>query len=91
MYEAVGRAEEEMPVRGLDVTNEEWGYQVLYQISSDGPEIQILAGEVFGWPGAARWKLKEKAKSDETVRKYVRSLNCDYHQRSTAEETALER
>jgi hypothetical protein len=53
MYEAAGRAEGAMLLRGLDVANEEMGYQVLNQIRFDGPEIEILTSEVFGWLSAA--------------------------------------
>lgn len=90
LYEAAGRAEAEMLIRGLGVANEEWGYQVLDQVCSDEPEIEILMSEVFGWLDVAGERLKEKAKSDTTVRKYVRSLNGDYNQKHTVEGTLAE-
>lgn len=76
MYEAAGRAEAEMLVRGSDVANEEWRYQVLNQICSDGLDIEILLSEVLGWLDVAGRKLKEKAALDRTVWKYVRGLNA---------------
>jgi hypothetical protein len=53
MYEAAGCVEGEMLLRGLDVANEEWSYQVLNQICFDGPEIGILVSKVFGWLNVA--------------------------------------
>lgn len=44
VYEAVGRAEAEMLARGLDVANEDWGYEVLNLFCSDGPELEVLIG-----------------------------------------------
>jgi hypothetical protein len=46
--------------------------------------------EVFGWLDVAWWKLKEKATSDRTARKYVRNLNDDDNQTYTAERTLTE-
>lgn len=61
IYEAASRAEGEVLVRDLDVLDEEWGYEVLTQICSDGPKMENLVSEVFGWLDVAVWKLREKA------------------------------
>jgi len=79
-----------MLIRDLGVSNEAWGYLVLNQVCSDRPEIEILMSEVFGWLDVAGWRLKEKAVSETTVQKYVRSLNGDYNQRHTVEGTMIE-
>lgn len=42
VYEAVGRAEAEMFIRNLDVANENWGYEVLSLVCSNGPELEVL-------------------------------------------------
>jgi len=90
VYEAVGRAEAEMLVRGLDVANEDWGYEVLNLSCSDGPELEVLIGQVFAWLEVARSKLKEKVETETAARGYVRSLDGDYSKRQTVEEALAE-
>lgn len=90
VYEAVGRAEAEMLVRGLDVADEDWGYEVLNLVCSDGPELEVLIGQVFAWLDVAGSRLREKAESETAVRGYVRSLHGDYSRRHTVEGTLVE-
>lgn len=90
LYDAVGRALAEMLICGLGVANEEWGYEVFNLVYSDGPEIEVLIGQVFGWLDVAGWKLKQKAELETTVRKYTRSLDGDYNERHTVKRTLAE-
>jgi hypothetical protein len=88
--EATGRAEAEMLLRGLDVANEQWGFEVVNLVCSDGPELEIMISEVFAWLDVAAWKLKEKIKSETPVQEFVYSLNGDYTKRHTVEATLSE-
>jgi hypothetical protein len=47
--EATGRAEAEMLLRGLDIANEQWDFEVLKLVCSNGPELEIMISEVFAW------------------------------------------
>jgi hypothetical protein len=68
-FEAIGRTEAEMFVRGFDaVVHEYWGYQVIDLVCSDRPGLDILMSEVIGWLDVAGWKLKEKLGSGEKIR-----------------------
>jgi hypothetical protein len=89
-YEAAGRAEAEMLIRDFGVVDEQRGYLIVNQVCSDGPEIEILISEVFGWLDVAGWKLKERAMSETIVRKYTRSLDGDYRKKHTVEGTLAE-
>jgi hypothetical protein len=89
-FEVAGRAEAEMLIRHFGVVDEQRGYLTLNQVCSDGPEVEILISEVFGWLEVAGSKLKEKAESETTVRKYSRSLDGDYRKKHTVEGTLAE-
>ena len=88
--EATGRAEAEMLLRGLDVADEQWGFEVLNLVCSDSPELEIMISEVFAWLDVAGWKLKEKARSETAMQKYDYSLNGNYAKRHTVEATLTE-
>ena len=90
VYEAVGRAEAEMLVRGPDEANEDRGFEVLNLICSDGPELEVLIGQIFPWLDVAGSKLKDKVESETAARGYVRSLDGDYSKRQTVEEALAE-
>jgi hypothetical protein len=45
--EATGRAEAEMLLRGLDIANEQWGFEILNLVCSNGAELEIMISEVF--------------------------------------------
>jgi hypothetical protein len=90
VHEAVGRAEAEMLIRGLDVANENWAYEVLNLVCSNGPEMEVQIGQVFTWLDVAGSKLKEKVESESTVRNYTYSLGGDYRKRQTVAGTLAE-
>lgn len=90
VYEAVGRAEAEMFIRNLDVANGNWGYEVLSLVCSNGPELEVLIGQIFAWSDVAGSKLKEKVELETAVRSYMRTLGGDYSKRHTVEGTLME-
>jgi hypothetical protein len=38
-----------MLLRGLDIANEQWDFEVLKLVCSNGPELEIMISEVFAW------------------------------------------
>jgi hypothetical protein len=88
-YEAVGRAEAKMLLRGI-VVSENWGYRILNLVCSDRPELEVLICEVFGWLDVAGWKLKEKVMSEKTARVRFYGLGSDPNKRRAAVEKTLE-
>jgi hypothetical protein len=66
-FEAVGRVEAEMLVRGFDaVTSEHWGFEVLDLVCSDRAGLDIFLSQVLAWLEVAGHKLRDKAQSEET-------------------------
>jgi hypothetical protein len=88
-YEAVGRTEAKMLLRGL-VVNENWGYRILNLVCSDRPELEVLIYEVIGWLDVASWKLKEKVMSGKTTRVRFYGLGSDPNKRRAAVGETLE-
>jgi hypothetical protein len=88
-YEAIGRTEAKMLLRGI-VVSEDWGYRILNLVCSDRPELEVLIYEVLGWLDVAGWKLKEKAMSEKTARVRFYGLGSDPNKRRAAVEETLE-
>lgn len=90
-YDAIGRAEAEMMLRGFDVVlNEDWGYYVLNLVHSERPELEILMSEVFAWLEVAGWKLKEKAMGENTLQRCFYTLGGGRNQHNGVERTLTE-
>jgi hypothetical protein len=88
-YEAVGRAEAKMLLRGI-VVDENWGYRILNLVCSDRPELEVLIYEVFGWLDVAGWKLREKAISEKTTKVRFHGLGSHPNKQRVAVEENLE-
>jgi hypothetical protein len=88
-YEAVGRAEAKMLLRGI-VVDENWGYRILNLVCSDRPELEVLIYEVFGWLDVAGWKLREKAISEKTTKVRFHGLGSHPNKQRVAVEETLE-
>lgn len=77
-FEAIGRGEAEMFVRGFDVvTGKHWAYRVLSLVSSDQTDLDVFLGEVFAWLDVAGWRLREHAQTDEARAEQWRSWRED--------------
>ncbi|KAM0715720.1 hypothetical protein Q7P37_009220 [Cladosporium fusiforme] len=67
-FEAIGRAEAELFVRGLGSAY--WGYRVLDLVYRGQPGIEIWISEIFGWLDGAGGRLKEDAMSNNVVERF---------------------
>lgn len=68
-YDAIGRAEAKMFVRGFDgFMSEDCGYKRLNLAFSERPGLDIYMGQIFAWLDVAGGRLKEKAVSEDALR-----------------------
>lgn len=72
-FEAVGTAEAEMFLRGIGGIPADWGYEVLNQVCSRRPGLDVLIYEVHAWLECAGPQLRNGSNSEET-RSYSRPV-----------------
>ncbi|RSL78200.1 hypothetical protein CEP51_008409 [Fusarium floridanum] len=64
-FEAIGTVEAELYLRGLGVVSEVWGYDVINQVCSGRPGLDIFITRIHAWLKVAGYKLMADMKPEE--------------------------
>jgi hypothetical protein len=72
-FEAIGRVEAEMFLRGLGGISADWGYEVINLVCSGRAGLDVLISEVYAWLECAGTQLRHSLNLEET-RSYPRAV-----------------
>jgi hypothetical protein len=78
-FEAIGKAEAEMFIRGLGGIGAEWGYEVINLVCSGRAGLDVLIFEVYAWLECAGTQLRHSLNLEE-ARSYSRAVPGASHE-----------